>query len=201
MTEKVTRRLFLAIKPDAVTEAAIHDLAQRLQKAARFTPADPKWVPLENIHLTLQFLGEVDGPKADRLVESFPNAFTDIEEFRLDFRRIEFFPAESNQPPRVIWIGVHNAPKALQTVRERAAALIRSLGLSLTEQAFTPHLTLARLKSTKGLGPLRSILDPYRFWKCGVSAVREIHLMESHTGGGVARYESLCTATLQNCTR
>lgn len=100
-----------------------------------------RWVPREQLHLTLAFLGEVDEETAGRLIAQLATIRADS--FTLTFSGIGSFP--DRQRPRVVWIGVKTEPNL-----HRLAAAVRqsvlAAGIFLENRPFSPHLTLARLK-------------------------------------------------------
>lgn len=190
----MTKRLFFAVELDEATRAQITDIADRLKKGAHFTAAKLVWVPQENYHLTLWFLGDVSQSVADRLAAGLPTTVQDMEPFEVDCRHLGTFPEDDRKPPKVLWFGTHRVPEALHRLRQNCASLIVRNGIPLPEQNFSPHVTLARFKSTKDVRPFRSLMKNYQFAKAGKSKVTRVVLIESQTGGGQARYVPYATA-------
>ncbi len=194
--EPATVRIFLAVLPHPAVVGEMEQLASRLRKAAQFTPIKLSWVPPENYHVTLWFLGNVGRDVANRLAGGLPATAARVSSFQLDFRHLGFFPDDESRPPRVLWAGIHKPPREAEQLRNECAKLITSCGLPVPDQTFIPHVTLARLRSTRGLFPFRKVIHPYRFHKFGVSAIDRLMLMESITGGGPARYVPFAEAPL-----
>lgn len=182
-----SRRIFFAVDMPGEMKAKVAELSNRLQKASLFTGANILWVPPENFHLTLYFLGQVDVRTISRLVSALETKL-EAEPFDLDVRTIGFFPQEARVPPKVLWLGIHKAPDELKRLRENCAAAIRSAGIPVPEQDFSPHITLARFKSTRNLRAFRDLTQQYQFTKLGTCSIHQLTLMESQTGGGPARY-------------
>lgn len=189
-----TRRLFFAVELAPEVRAATEDLSARLQKAAQFTRARISWVPADNFHITLFFLGDIPEYKGLELKELLPDAVAGIDPFPLDVRHVGTFPKDQRKPPRVLWLGVHQPSEMLHRLRKGCASIILRAGLPLPDQDFSPHLTLARFRSTAGLGAFSAILREYSFFKAGKGDVTRLVLMESITGGGPARYVPYATA-------
>ncbi|MCC5875864.1 MAG: RNA 2',3'-cyclic phosphodiesterase, partial [Candidatus Sumerlaeia bacterium] len=193
---QTSHRLFFAIELSTGVHQNLVDLSSRMEKAVLFTPAKILWAPPENFHLTLYFLGDLERNSAIKLREQTASLLAGFEQFKIDVRRLGMFPSDPKEPPRVLWIGVHNPPPALMELRQRCADALKSSHLPIPDQDFSPHVTLARIKSTKGLGPFRKQIEPHKFFKAGKSLVTHLTLMESITGDGPARYQPWATFPL-----
>lgn len=125
-------RLFVAIEiPDAQREL-LEDLCFGLPEA-RFTPFD-------QLHLTLAFIGEVDGGLARDADEALANVVA--EPFSLTLRGVGCFPPRGE--PRIAWAGFEPSPPLVSMQRSVARALEHA-GCKLEKRKFHPHVTLARL--------------------------------------------------------
>lgn len=189
-----TRRVFFALPVSAEVRDTINATVERMKKGAVFTGARPKWVEPDQYHVTLWFLGNVDGAVAKRLIGGMTKAMRGIPSFQMDVRTLNYFP--SPRIPSVLYIGVKNIPKAMVQARERAASLISEAGLTLPEQDFHPHITLARLKGSPGLPAFVRMAETYHHTKAGKCDVTEVHLMESIPKPDGAVYQTIATAAL-----
>ncbi len=100
-----------------------------------------RWQSREQLHLTLRFIGEVDG----RTVADIDDALRAVREpaFELEpFGVGVFTPKE----PRQLWVGMRSNPALLHLHRKVDTAMTR-LGLRADGRKFSPHITVARLKS------------------------------------------------------
>ena len=141
-------RLFIAIEIPDELKSALGKLHSGI--------AGARWVPEEQLHLTLAFVGEVDAAASDLLSERL--AGISSEGFILHFSRLGCFP--NNRKPRVIWAGLEPEPLLGRLVSlVRQAAL--DTGILLEERPFAPHITLARFRQPPGreIGPLVSQLQ------------------------------------------
>jgi 2'-5' RNA ligase len=119
-----------------------------------------KWVPRENFHITLRFVGEVDEPSA----RDFAHALDRVRApaFELSLSGAGHF--ESNRRVRQLWVGVER-DNALDALHDRIDALAtRQFGPD--RQRFRPHVTVARLN---GASP-----DAVRHWLAANSLFRSI---------------------------
>jgi 2'-5' RNA ligase len=134
-------RLFIAID---LPEALASELGS-------LVPPFPgaRFVPREQIHLTLSFLGEV-APEAQRELEPLLVQVT-LPAFALTVRGGGVFP--DRRRPHVLWAGVDASPALLQ-LRAAIEEAVQRVGLPAEEKPFHPHVTLARLK-----GPRRSEVE------------------------------------------
>jgi 2'-5' RNA ligase len=102
-----------------------------------------RWIDVENYHITLRFIGDVDGRTADEIVERLDRI--DRPEFQI---RLDGIGSFGSKKPHSVWAGVTPNPEmfALQAEIER---ICQRIGLPADPRKFTPHVTLARLKSSR----------------------------------------------------
>lgn len=178
-------RLFVALDiPDAVRRA-LRELMARLKPEC----SDARWVRPEGIHITLKFLGEIDGSKLDS-IKSALSSLHFGELVQLDFRGLGFFPNEFH--PRVIWCGVEASPN-LATLAASVNRAVQLLGLPAESRAFTPHLTLARFDSDKSLDTLVRAANNLKSYDFGSARQSEFYLYQSVLQRGGAQYTRLAT--------
>ncbi|MCT7376444.1 RNA 2',3'-cyclic phosphodiesterase [Chelativorans salis] len=101
-----------------------------------------RWVDVENYHLTLRFIGDVEGHVADEIANALDRVRRPA--FSLTLSGVGAF---GQKKPHAVWAGVAASPDlyALQGEIER---ICQRLGLAPDPRKFTPHVTLARLKNT-----------------------------------------------------
>ena len=101
-----------------------------------------KWTPASNLHLTLRFIGQVPQAHTERVQQALRHVKSGS--FRLTVAGLGLFQRKAGG---VLWAGVHKEP-ALLALKERVDEALRaSAGLNLAAEAFSPHLTLSRLKN------------------------------------------------------
>lgn len=126
-------RLFIAIElPD--------ELKRALGRLQVDLPGG-RWVPRDQLHLTLAFLGNQE----ENLIERLKGTLSTIceDEFRIVFSTTGAFP--NVRRPRVIWVGVQ-PERRLERLAERVRDVVASCCVLLEDRPFTPHITLARFK-------------------------------------------------------
>jgi len=152
-----------------------------------------KWVPPENLHLTLRFIGEVDERDAALLDE----ALSAIEKPAFDLQVAGCGIFAQRRGPEAVWIGVASTPPLvdLQAAVERAA--VRA-GFAPEEKRFRPHITLARLRDTPQ-PRLQSFVAGHNLFKETVP-VSEFVLFSSKLGAGDPVYIAETTYPLDSVT-
>jgi RNA 2',3'-cyclic 3'-phosphodiesterase len=178
-------RLFVALDIPEEVRAAISALVAKLQSACR----SARWTRIGGAHVTLKFIGEVPAEKMEEIRSAlaavpFP---APIEMF---FRGLGFFPNERR--PRVLWAGIE-ASAGLGVLAAAMETALEPLGIAREQRTFSPHLTLARLDSPKGLDRLHAgiaVAGPLEF---GAAIAKEFHLYQSVLKRSGAEYTRLAT--------
>ena len=98
----------------------------------------------EGVHVTLKFLGNVEAARVPELSEALTGAGEGVAPFRLALRGLGAFPDEG--APRVLWAGVAGNTDALGALARRVDDACAALGFPRERRAFSPHLTIARLR-------------------------------------------------------
>ena len=141
-------RLFtgLDLSPEVVRN--LEKLLDRLRPSARI-----QWSPPANLHVTTKFIGEWPEERLDELKAALA-ALPSRPSIDVSIAKVGFFPHERS--PRVFWCGIE-APglETLATDTEGAAA---SLGVERETRAYSPHLTLARIKDRVDMRPLQQAI-------------------------------------------
>ena len=138
-------RLFIAI---LLPQAIKGRLADAQHALLRRTPGGVvRWAPLEQVHLTLRFLGDVPEESVREIIEAMHRATSSVAPFTLRASGLGCFPEARR--PRVLWAGVAGDLAALRNLQERLASETASWG-QREERAFHAHLTLGRIKDGAG---------------------------------------------------
>jgi 2'-5' RNA ligase len=177
-------RCFIALDISDHIRKDFGDIIDRLKKH----DADVKWVRVDNMHLTLKFLGKTPENVLPKIQESLFNIVLSYNPFYIRIYATGVFP--NRKYPRVIWIGVEDSDilKRLQIDIEDTMA---SLGFKKEQRSFKPHLTLGRVRSHKGIMPLVLDLDTFKDKEFGNIHVKNIKLMKSELKPHGAIYSCL----------
>ena len=181
-------RTFVAVE----MAAAVRDAAVAVIDDLRKAEADVKWVARENMHLTLQFLGQVPADTINDVCHAVTEAVAGAEPLELEIRGLGAFP--NARRPRTIWLGVAAGREELAAVQKRAQKALKKLGFKPEDRAFSPHLTIGRVRqSTPDLAEqiARRPDQPY-----GRSPIAEVVVFSSQLSLSGPSYTALCRAPL-----
>lgn len=135
-----------------------------------------KWVPPENIHLTLKFLGEIKEEQLKEIKSRLDFISSNHKEFDIIISKIGGFPSLKN--PNVLWIGIDHSEELCRLYEDIANAMF-DLGFEKEDRKFSPHLTIARIKDKKNIDPIIKSLITLKDKSFGSVKVQEILLMKS----------------------
>jgi 2'-5' RNA ligase len=136
-------RCFVAIELPSEVKAGLADLRRELE---RHEHTFIKWVNPDAIHLTLKFLANIPSKQVTKITQAIEEATQGISPFHLEISELGAFP--NLRQPRVLWVGIGGGLDSLLSLQERVDSALTPLGFAKEERAFTPHLTIARLRET-----------------------------------------------------
>ena len=121
----------------------------------RFLPLDLKasWVRPENIHLTLKFLGNINPDRVPEVADALASAASSSQPFTLSLGEPGLFPEKGT--PRVLWVGLADGESRLEKLHKEVDAALHGIGFEYEARPFSPHLTIARIKSLKNVRALK----------------------------------------------
>lgn len=135
-------RLFVGVELDAEVRASAAAVGRSLRAhLPRVVVA--RWIREENLHITLQFLGEVDDVRAPAVVAAVDSPFT-LPAFPIVIGGLGAFPPSGS--PRVFWLGVARGGGALAALHDEVADRMEPLGFPRERRRYAGHLTIARIK-------------------------------------------------------
>ena len=130
--EPARKRLFFALWPDPEIAGKLHRLANAAGEGR-----GGRVMRQDTLHLTLAFLGEVDGARIPRLAAVASAIAVPAFRFRLD--RLGYW-----QHHHILWAGCGEQPVALLRLVHQLQDRLRAAGLRVDNTPFTPHVTLVR---------------------------------------------------------
>jgi RNA 2',3'-cyclic 3'-phosphodiesterase len=184
-------RLFVAVEIEEPARIAAAHAGERLRAevSRRGVHLDARWVPADNLHITLWFIGEVDEVRAAAIVSALQPPFPH-EPFELRLAGLGAFPPSG--APRVFWLGVSAGQEGLRALHTETGARLRPLGFEAERRPYSAHLTIARVKDApRGSGPIvREVLAGTPA-EAGSSSVSAVTLFRSRVSSRGSTYEPL----------
>jgi RNA 2',3'-cyclic 3'-phosphodiesterase len=166
------QRIFIAVKitPETQFVKQINNLKTGL------VSENIKWTDIQNIHLTLVFLGETVSTSVKRIQDMLFEKCPAISEFDFVIRKLGLF--KSLNDPRVLWAGLENT-ESLKQLHSVIVTGLKDSGYNPEERKFSPHITLGRIKSINRKEILEGLLQNYSDYEFQKVHVKEVILYES----------------------
>ena len=165
-------RAFVAVDMD---EASVISKLVEAQRALRNLGADLKLVEPENIHATVRFLGEVPAPTIELVKEQMNEV--KFGPFDMEFVGLGAFP--NLRRINVVWVGMRKGSEEISRVFEQLEPRFRKIGFEPDRKGFSPHVTIARVKTGRMREELAKLVDEMRDTPFGVIHVEEVRLKKS----------------------
>lgn len=159
------------------------DIRVQLAQLAGGIPG-ARWVPAENLHLTLRFIGEVNAPQAEEIDLSL--ATLRGRALDLVFAGVWTFAKGGRETQ--LWVGVERNP-GLEHLQTKVETALQRAGLAAERRRFTPHVTLARLDNAfpENIG---GFLQAHNLFRAEPMRVAHFTLFSSQLGKEAAVYTS-----------
>ncbi len=124
-------RLFFGLKPDPQTALDIIDWRERS------LPPMARPVPVDNLHVTLAFLGQVQDRYLEELFELADQVR--LDPFDLQINQLGFW-----SKPKILWIGPEKIPGPISELAKTLGNVRRRMGFRADKKEFLPHISIAR---------------------------------------------------------
>ncbi|TQV79706.1 RNA 2',3'-cyclic phosphodiesterase [Denitrobaculum tricleocarpae] len=177
-------RLFVAL-------ALPENLAEQLERMCSGLPG-ANWVPPENFHLTLRFIGACDGHEAGDL----DAALSTVKAAPFDLSLTGLGQFGEGRRTRSVWAGTQPSDE-LSALQSRVERVVQTAGFEPESRKFHPHVTLARFGSSPG-GKLRTYFAQHALFRTLPFRVTEFHLYSSELGKGPPMYRREATYPLES---
>ncbi len=188
-------RSFIAIElPDELRR----ELSQLVAQLAPAKQPWAKWVDPNGIHLTLKFLGDIPPNKIGEITRAMEEAAHGIPPFHLEVKGLGAFP--NLKRAEVAWVGISGELDKLARLQQSIESNLARLGFAPEPRAFTPHLTLARLRRQASFAERQSfgqIISGASFASAHVIEVDAIGLIRSQLAREGAVYTRLSLVSLR----
>ena len=160
-------RTFVAV------EISKREILKEIQTFQEKIKIDAKPIRVEQIHFTLQFLGEIDEEKCEQVKDVLNEI--DFSGIEISLKGIGGFPNFKN--PRVLWVGIEkNGAEKLTDLANKIGIKFTTLGFE-KEKKFKPHLTIFRIR--KKIGDISAIMKDFEAEEFGTETISKIKLKKS----------------------
>ncbi|MDQ1278923.1 MAG: 2,3-cyclic 3-phosphodiesterase [Thermoproteota archaeon] len=165
-------RCFIAVE---MNEKSVIDNILAFQKSIVNTGSDLKLVELANIHITLVFLGEISKAHVEMVQREM--AEVKFKPFEVELKEVGAFPNLNRI--NVIWIGIQRGAMELNAIYSQLESRLRKTGFQLDNRGFSPHITIARVRSGRNREKLADIISEAKNMNFGIVQVKSIKLQKS----------------------
>jgi len=179
-------RSFVAVDID---NPGILSAVSAAQRDLRATGADLKLVETQNMHLTIWFLGEIPRQTLESVKEALGGV--KFSPFDLKLAGIGYFPG--GRSVQVIWAGIEDPADQLNNIYKQLRERLTPLGFKPDRRGFSPHFTIARVRSGRGRDPLLARIGDMRSAVLGLQHVDTLKLKRSDLTPKGPIYDDLYT--------
>jgi 2'-5' RNA ligase len=171
--------LFVAVEPSDEARRWLEKVSKGLRAECEARKIRARFVPADNLHVTLRFIGDVEEEKAEAIGEALRGSdLPSTDRFEIRFSGLGAFPNEKKS--RVLWVGLMGGARGLKTLAEQVDRCLQGVGIAPEERPFRPHLTLARIK--KGRENTSRLIESVSPREDVSSLVHEVVLFQSDLG-------------------
>jgi 2'-5' RNA ligase len=167
-----TIRSFIAFD---MGNGSVLDRIAHLQTLLGKTGADLKLVEPKNIHITLRFLGNITLPMVEKIFEEMKKV--QFIPFTVKIHGTGAFP--NVRYPRVLWTGITEGADQLRSIFNQLEPRLHGLGFAPDPKGFSPHLTIARVKSGRNKAELAKFVSENANYEFGIIRAECLKLKRS----------------------
>lgn len=187
-----TIRSFIAIPIPTPLRKSAANLVRRLQGERDGI----KWVPGDNLHLTLKFLGDVDNREVPQVCQVVRDCCAKIPAFPLEFHGAGAFPNPDR--PRVVYAAVREGGEPLSQLVACLETNLAKLGFKPEPRDYVPHMTLGRTRggSRRGSTDLAQRIEAHSDHPLGTMVAEKVLVMASFLDNEGPTYQTMDTIPL-----
>lgn len=179
-------RSFLAFELPVDIKRVIVEVCEDVKQL----PLNVRWVKVDNIHLTIVFMGDVQERQIGPIQDIVKDVCLGYGPFTIAIRGIGLFGSKGN--PRVLWIGLDGEIDRMAYFKDNLQEGLRPFGIKVEKRRFRPHLTLGRFRKGGRAGIyLDDLLSKYHDLTSPDCIVEELVLFKSDLKPSGAVYSRL----------
>ena len=142
MKINLRRRVFIGIPIGHKIKSILPSLKSTVHSSTNII----RWIPLDNIHLTLSFLGNISDKDIPNIVQSLENCITS-KYFKIKIESRGVFPSANF--PKILWIGIGKGADELTLLQKEIERSVRKFNKISRKEKFKPHITIARIRRSR----------------------------------------------------
>jgi len=190
-------RAFVAVLLSEQVRKAISAQVDRLRPLSKAVT----WVPSNNLHVTLQFLGDQTEQQLAEVTRALEEVASGVPAFTLGLRGMGAFP--NLEHPRTMWVGTSDGAPDVRSLQSRVAEALARRGIPIETRVWQAHVTIGRIPDEKrwrreGIAEIRSGLIRGAAMIFGSTPVTSIALMRSDLFPSGARYTDIGVVPLSS---
>ena len=138
-----------------------------------------RWVEIDNLHLTIKFIGEINESKAGQVKDVLTQALFAQNAFNIEVSGLGMYP--SHQNPRVIWFGILKGEPLIE-IHNNLNRQMATIGIAAENRPFSPHLTIARVRRNTDHATAKlvgDILSQFKVDSLGWITINQVNLYKS----------------------
>jgi 2'-5' RNA ligase len=170
MPESIRSFLAFAIESDTVLNRLATAQRHLVQTGADLKPVEP-----QNIHITVRFLGNITPAMVEKIFDEMKQVKFTM--FTVQIKGLGAFP--NPRYPRVVWAGITEGAEQLKSVFSQIEPKLRGLGFTPDHRGFSPHLTIARVRSGRNKQQLAAFLTENANYEFGTVDAKCLRLKKS----------------------
>jgi 2'-5' RNA ligase len=168
----------------------IKEIVARVSGEIRRSPLNVRWVRVDNIHLTVIFMGTINMGDVVNIGTEVEAVCSRYSSFDVSLKEMGVFPNKRN--PRVIWLGLDGDLERMSHFRDSLQKQLGPFGIKEEKRRFRPHLTLGRFrKPQKGKSHLNEFIMRYGDLISPVCPLNELTLFQSTLSPKGSEYTKL----------
>lgn len=184
-------RAFLAIEPP---ENILQAMSRLQEKLKREISGRISWTKPQGQHLTLKFFGDISTEDVKNICTAVQKRVASGQSLNLKIEKLGVFP--DARRPRVIWCGVTDDSEKLSIIQKQLDSDFAGIGFPREDRPFQAHLTLGRIKDSRGLTGISEVLIKNSSFAAGEFNCTELILFQSRLTPQGAIYTKLAEFAL-----
>ncbi len=185
-------RTFIAIKlPEKILSSV-----KEIQNGFKSQGIRAKWVKVENIHITIKFLGDIKITDVEKIIRSITLAAKESKPITLSVKGAGVFPGVKR--PRVIWAGITGEISDLLDLQDRVEKNLEAIGFPKESRPFKGHLTIGRIKGKTDAKKLVYAMEQFKGFESESFMADHIFLIKSELKQSGAVYTDLSSVFLKD---